>query len=163
MFPFLKIGLVPARSHIKNTYSVAFSPQANYTDRAAVAFRRSYYQLLRAGVVAWPVQWIPTSVNRGSPDRSRYIFIQMLPHLSFWVWVDPIADSSLLRKSDSVGNRTGGLWVCCQEVWLQDNKDGRSLSCRLGKVFWDRLRLAHFRTGIQISEKLFVIKVHITN
>jgi hypothetical protein len=41
---------------------VGFSPQANYTDRAAAACRRSYCQLLRVEVVAWSAQ------------RIRYIF-----------------------------------------------------------------------------------------
>jgi hypothetical protein len=42
--------------------SVAFSPQANYTDRATAAWRRSQYQLLRIEGVAWPAQRIPTAV-----------------------------------------------------------------------------------------------------
>jgi hypothetical protein len=38
--------------------SVAFSPQANYTDRATAACRRSYCQLLRIEGVAWSAQRI---------------------------------------------------------------------------------------------------------
>jgi hypothetical protein len=40
-----------------------FSPQANYTDRAIAACRRSQCQLLRIDGVAWSAQWIPTAVN----------------------------------------------------------------------------------------------------
>jgi hypothetical protein len=36
--------------------SVAFSPQANYTDRATAACRRSQCQLLRIEGVAWSAQ-----------------------------------------------------------------------------------------------------------
>jgi hypothetical protein len=38
------------------------SPQANYTDRATAACRRSYYQLLRIEGVTWSAQRIPTAV-----------------------------------------------------------------------------------------------------
>jgi hypothetical protein len=34
------------------------------------------------GGVAWSVQRVPTALNRGSLDRSRYFFIQIAPHLS---------------------------------------------------------------------------------
>jgi hypothetical protein len=61
--------------------SVAFSPQANYTDRATAACRRSYCQLLRIDGVAWSAQLIPTAVNFGFLDRSRYISIQVAPQL----------------------------------------------------------------------------------
>jgi hypothetical protein len=54
--------------------SVAFSPQANYTDRATAACRRSWCQLLRIEGVVWSAQWIPTAVNLGYLDRSRYFF-----------------------------------------------------------------------------------------
>jgi hypothetical protein len=54
---------------------VAFSPQANYTDRAAAAFRRSYCQLLRIEGVAWLAQRLPAAVNLSFQDRSRYFFI----------------------------------------------------------------------------------------
>jgi hypothetical protein len=48
--------------------SVAFSPQANYTDRATAAFRRSQCQLLLIKGVAWSAQRIPTTVNIGFLD-----------------------------------------------------------------------------------------------
>jgi hypothetical protein len=59
--------------------SVAFSPQANYTDRATAACRRSWCQLLRIEDVAWSVQRIPTAVNLGFLDRSRCFSIQVAP------------------------------------------------------------------------------------
>jgi hypothetical protein len=40
--------------------SVAFSPQANYTDRATAACRQIQCQLLRIEGVAWSAQRIPT-------------------------------------------------------------------------------------------------------
>jgi hypothetical protein len=40
-----------------------FSPQANYTDRATAASRRSYCQLLRIESFAWSAKRIPTAVN----------------------------------------------------------------------------------------------------
>jgi hypothetical protein len=46
-----------------------FSPQANYTDRATAAFRRSWCQLLRLEGVAWSAQRNPTAVNLGFLDR----------------------------------------------------------------------------------------------
>jgi hypothetical protein len=58
-----------------STYYVVFSPQANYTDRATAACRRSMYvrmckcQLFRIEGVAWSAQRIPTAVNLGFLDR----------------------------------------------------------------------------------------------
>jgi hypothetical protein len=51
--------------------SVACSPQANYTNRATAAFRRSQCQLFPIGFT-WSAQRIPTVVNLSSLDRSRY-------------------------------------------------------------------------------------------
>jgi hypothetical protein len=56
----------------KKLNSVAFSPQANYTDRATAACRRSQCQLLLIEGVAWSAQRIPAAVNFGFLDRSRY-------------------------------------------------------------------------------------------
>jgi hypothetical protein len=49
---------------LKELNSVAFSPQANYTDRATAACRRSWCQLLRIEGVAWSVQRIPRPLIR---------------------------------------------------------------------------------------------------
>jgi hypothetical protein len=46
------------------------SPQANYTDRATAACRRSC-QSMRVDGVAWSAQRIPTAVNLGFLDRGR--------------------------------------------------------------------------------------------
>jgi hypothetical protein len=62
--------------------SVAFSPQANYTDRGTAACRRSLCQLLQIEGVAWSEQQIPMAVNLGFLDRSRYFSIQLAPQLS---------------------------------------------------------------------------------
>jgi hypothetical protein len=74
------------------------SSQANYTDRATAA--------LRVEGVAWSVQRIPTAVNLGFLNRSRYFFIQVAPQLSSRGWVDTVPDPLLLRKSGRAGNRT---------------------------------------------------------
>jgi hypothetical protein len=50
--------------------SVAFSPQANYTDRATATCGRSCANFLRIEGVAWSVQRIPTAVNLGFLDRN---------------------------------------------------------------------------------------------
>jgi hypothetical protein len=51
------------------------SPQGNYTDRATC-------QALRVEGAAWSAQRIPTAVNLGFLDGSRYFFIQVAPQLS---------------------------------------------------------------------------------
>jgi hypothetical protein len=61
---------------------MAFSLQANYTNRATAACQRSLCQLLRIESVAWSAQQIPTAVNLGFLDRSRYFSIQVAPQLS---------------------------------------------------------------------------------
>jgi hypothetical protein len=45
-----------------------FSPQANYTNRATAACRRSYCQLLWTKGVTWSAQRIPMAVNFGFLD-----------------------------------------------------------------------------------------------
>jgi hypothetical protein len=56
--------------------------QANYTNQATTACRRTSCQPLRVEGVARPAQQIPTAVNLGFLDRSRYFFIQVAPQLS---------------------------------------------------------------------------------
>jgi hypothetical protein len=51
------------------------SRQANYTDRVTVACRRSQCQPLRVEGVTQSAQRIPTAVNLGFLDRSRYKFL----------------------------------------------------------------------------------------
>jgi hypothetical protein len=66
----------------KKLNSVACSPQANYTDRAAAACQRSEGQFLRIEGVAWSAQRIPAAVNLSFQNRSRYFSIQVAPQLS---------------------------------------------------------------------------------
>jgi hypothetical protein len=54
--------------------SVAFCPQANYTDRATAACWRNWCRLLRLQGVAWSAQRIPTAVNPGFLDRGPLFF-----------------------------------------------------------------------------------------
>jgi hypothetical protein len=51
-----------------------FSPQANYTDRATAACRRSYWQLLQIECVTWSAQRIPMAVNLGFLDPKPLVF-----------------------------------------------------------------------------------------
>jgi hypothetical protein len=108
---------------LKKTKLCGLSLQANYTDWATAACRRSYCQLLRVDGVVWSAQRIPTAVNLGFLDRSRYFFIQVAPQLSSWGWVDPVRDPLLLRKSGRPGNRTRDLWICSQKIWPLDHCD----------------------------------------
>jgi hypothetical protein len=94
----LKVFMCSCLLMTKKLNSMAFSPQANYTDRATAACWRSYCQLLRIEGVTWSVQWIPMAVNFGFLDQSRYFSIQVTPQLSSRGWVDPVPDP-LLRKS----------------------------------------------------------------
>jgi hypothetical protein len=75
---------------------------------------------LRVEGVAWSVQRIPTAVNLGFIDRSRYFFIQVAPQLFSRGWMDPVPDPLLLRKFGRVGNRTRDLWICRHKLWSLD-------------------------------------------
>jgi hypothetical protein len=110
---------------IKQKKLRGLSPQANYTDRATAACRRSYCQLLRLEGVAWSAQRIPTAVFSVILDRSRYCFFRVAPQLYSRGWVDPIPDPLLIRKSRSAGNRTRELWICSQELWRLDHRGGQ--------------------------------------
>jgi hypothetical protein len=74
--------------------------------------------------LAWSAQRIPTAVNFGFLDRSRYFSIQVVPQLSSRGWANPVPDTILLRKSGSAGNRTRDLWICSQEIWPLDYRGG---------------------------------------
>jgi hypothetical protein len=100
----------------KKTFSMAFSPWANYTDWAAAACQWGYHHLLwvKGGHVV-------RAMDLGFLDQSHYFFIQVAPHLSSQGWVDPVPDPLLLRKSGSARNGTQDLWVCSQELWPLDH------------------------------------------
>jgi hypothetical protein len=80
--------------------------------------------------VAWSVQRIPTAVNLGFLDRSRYFSIQVAPQLSSRGWVNPVPDPLLLRIFDSSGNRTWDLWICRQDRWPLDHRGGHFKATR---------------------------------
>jgi hypothetical protein len=103
------------------------SPQANSTYRATAACRQSYCQPLRIEGVAWSTQGIPTTVNLGFLDRSRYFFIQVPPQLSSRGWVDPVPEPLLLRKCGRAGNRTRDLWICSQKLSQLDHRGGPNI------------------------------------
>jgi hypothetical protein len=64
---------------------------------------------------------IPTAVNLGFLDRSRYFFNQVAPQMSRG-WVDPVLDPLIFRKSGKFGTRTRDLWICSQKLWPLDHR-----------------------------------------
>jgi hypothetical protein len=58
----------------KSLFFCGFSPQANYTDRAAAACRRTQCQLMRIEGVAWSAHRIPTAVNLHFLDPEPLLF-----------------------------------------------------------------------------------------
>jgi hypothetical protein len=62
--------------------SVAFSPQANYTDWASATWRNFVPTFVDRGVSRGQRGGSPTVVNLSFLDRIRYIFFQVAPHLS---------------------------------------------------------------------------------
>jgi hypothetical protein len=66
--------------------------------------------------VAWSVQQVPTANRLGFLDRSRYLFIQIAPHLSSQGRVQPVAGPLQLKKKGTAGNPTRDLWICSQEL-----------------------------------------------
>jgi hypothetical protein len=87
--------------------------------------------------VAWSAQRIPTAVNFGFLDRSRYCPFQIAPQLSSRGWVEPVSDPLLLRKSGSVGNGTRDLWICSQELWPLDHRSSHGLSYKMQQKYVD--------------------------
>jgi hypothetical protein len=77
--------------HKKN--SVAFSPQANYTDWETATCRRILVPTFAdRGVSRGQHGGSPTAVNLGFLDRGHYFFFPVSPHLSSQGWVDPVLD-----------------------------------------------------------------------
>jgi hypothetical protein len=68
------LATVTLHTNKNKTYTMAFSPQANYTDRAAVICRRNLVpNFVNSGVLRSQVGGSPTAVNLSFLDRSRYI------------------------------------------------------------------------------------------
>jgi hypothetical protein len=90
-------------SLINKTNSIAFSPEANYTDWAiATVWRILMPTFVDRGGSRGQRGRIPMAVNLSFLDRSRYFFFQVVPHLSSRGWVDPILNPLLLRKSGTI-------------------------------------------------------------
>jgi hypothetical protein len=84
---------------------VAFSLQANYTDWAIVIGRQILVPtFVDRGVSGGQRGGSLTVVNLSFLDHSHYFFFQVAPRLCSRVWVDPVPDPLLLRKSGSAGN-----------------------------------------------------------
>jgi hypothetical protein len=86
---------------------------------------RSFIRTLSIVVAAWLVQWIPTAVNLGFLDRSRYFFIQVTPQLSSRR-TDTVTYPLFPRKS-CAGNWARDHWICNQELWPLDRRGGQSV------------------------------------
>jgi hypothetical protein len=56
----------------------------------------------------------------GFLNRRRYFFFQVAPHLYSRGWVDPSSRPTTSQKI----NRTRDLWICSQELWPLDHRDG---------------------------------------
>jgi hypothetical protein len=111
-----------------NKNSVAFSPQANYTDKETAASRRNLVPTFAVrGVSRDQRGESPTVGNPSYLDRIRYFFFQLAPHLSSRGSVDPVPDPLLLRKCDSAWNRTWDLWLCRKELWPLNYRGGAFL------------------------------------
>jgi hypothetical protein len=133
---------------LKQTNSVAFSPQANYTNwSTATCWRNLVPTFADRGVSRGQRDGSPTVVNLSFLNRSRYFsFIY-----SHKVWVDPVADPLLLRKSGNAGNRIRNLWVCSQEVWPLDHRGGQSGSQRLKTLPTTAAELSYTRSAFSCS------------
>jgi hypothetical protein len=102
---------------------VTFSPQANYTDWATATCRRNLVPtFVYRGVSRGQRSGSPMVVNLSFLDRSRYFSFKSLLIYPFKVWVDPVPDLLLLRKSGSAGDRTRDLWFSSNEVWSLDHR-----------------------------------------
>jgi hypothetical protein len=121
------------------TNSVAFSPQANYTDWETATCRRNVVPtFVDRGVSRCQHGGSPTVVNLSFLDWSRYFSFKSLLIYRHNGWMDQVSDILLLRISGSDGNRTRDLWVCSQEVWLIDHRSGITVRTR----FPNRSRLS---------------------
>jgi hypothetical protein len=107
-------------------YSVALSPQANYTDWATANCRWNLVPtFVDRRVSLGQLSGSLTVVNFSFLGRrSRYFFFQAAPHLYSRAWVDPVPDPLLLIKFGSAGNRTQDLWIRSQEIWPLDHRGG---------------------------------------
>jgi hypothetical protein len=73
----------PPCSETPKKHSVAFSPQANYTDWVtATCWRNLVPTFVDRGVSCGQRGGSPTAVNISFLERSRYFFFQVAPHLS---------------------------------------------------------------------------------
>jgi hypothetical protein len=107
--------------------SVAFSPQANYTDWATGTGRRILVgTLVDRGALRGQSGVTHTAVNFSYLDRSHYLSFQVTPYLSSRGWLDTVPDPLLLRA----GNRTRDPWICSQELWPLDCRDGLKFTLR---------------------------------
>jgi hypothetical protein len=108
----------------QNSNSVAFSPQMNYTNRAAAACHVKLVPTFadRRCYVVSPLDSYSRSLT--FLDQNRYSSFQATPQLYSRGWMDPVPDPLLFRKSGSARNQTRDLWICSQELWPLDHRGG---------------------------------------
>jgi hypothetical protein len=111
-----------------------FSPKANYTHRATAACRR----IERIEGIPWSAQWIPTAVNFGLLDRSRY-FLEIASQLFSRGWVEPVLDPLLVKNLVSPGNEPDTSWSVARNSWLLYHRGGRSINNESKRIFNERL------------------------
>jgi hypothetical protein len=84
--------------HCKITHSLAFIPQANYTDCATATGRRILVPTFAdRGMSRGQRGGTLTAINLTFLDRSRYFLFQLAPHSSSRGWVEPVADPLIFR------------------------------------------------------------------
>jgi hypothetical protein len=110
----------------QKTNSVAFSPQADYTDWSTAAGGRILVQTFTDGEVSRGRRGETSTADYlGFWDRSRFFFFQVAPQLSSWGWVDPVPEPLLPTTSRSAGNPTRDLCICSQELWSLHHRRAR--------------------------------------
>jgi hypothetical protein len=110
------ILVFPAKRQFTEYKLHGLSPQANYTDRATAACRRSDCQLVRIEGATWSVWRIPPAVFLGFLDRSRYFSIKQL--------------ISCTHEAECTPFQTH-YWICNLELWPLDHRGGHSPLIRM--------------------------------
>jgi hypothetical protein len=135
-------------------HSVAFRPQANYTDWATATGRLILViTFANKGVSHGECGRIPTAVILSFLGRSRSFFLQVALHLCSRGWVNQVSDPLVLRIFGSAGNRILDFWDWIQGPWPLDHRGG-PISITLSQIHILNLILLQrrqFRIQLEIS------------
>jgi hypothetical protein len=107
------------------------SPLANYTDRATSRLLAKLVPTFADTECHVASVTDPYCCILDFLDRNRYFFFQVASQLYSRGWVDPVPDPLLLRKSGNDWNRNPDLWICSQELWSLDRRNGAKTNNRL--------------------------------